>query len=85
MLQNSDINSLHISTLNKPTTDSLLVYSTTVRTNPFTNIAQVYADFSSDNYHIHITAALTHREGKQLPFDYLMKLSIAQFIEHQII
>jgi hypothetical protein len=85
MLQNSDINSLHINTLNKPTIDSLLVYSTTIRTNPFTNVTQVYADFSSGNYHIHITAALTHREGKQLPFVYFMKLSIAQFIQHQII
>lgn len=41
MLRNSDVNSLHISTLNNPTTDSLLVYSTTIRTNPVTNVAQV--------------------------------------------
>jgi hypothetical protein len=85
VLQISDVNSIHISTLNNPTTDSLLVYSTKIRTNPLTNAAQVYADFSSGNYYIHITTALTHREGKLLPFVYFMKLSIAQFIQHQII
>jgi hypothetical protein len=80
MLQNSDVNSLHISTPSNPTTDTLLVYSTTVRTNSLTNVAQVYADFSSGNYYTYIKAALTHREGKQFPFVYFMKLSIAQLI-----
>lgn len=52
MLRNSDVNSLHMNPGNNPTTDSHLVYSTTVTSNPLTNVAQVYADFSSGNYHI---------------------------------
>jgi hypothetical protein len=58
MLQNLDVDSLHINRGNNATTDSLLVYSTTIASNPLTNIAQVYADFSSGNYHIPVTQLL---------------------------
>lgn len=54
MPRNSDVNSLHMNPGNNPTTDSHLVYSTTVISNPLTNVAQVYADFSSGNYLIPI-------------------------------
>jgi hypothetical protein len=58
MHQNSDVKSLHINLISNPTTESLLVYSTTITTKPLTNIAQVHADFLSGNYHAPITHLL---------------------------